>query len=194
MTEQGQSPRISRRTIAKGAAWAVPAVPLAVATPAYASSGGPPTVDVGDACKLPGNACGNVFVKGYIFEVEICNTTSKPLYLYNEPGYEITLTEDSPDISLFFQAAIDSVTGDPITFPYLIDPNDCVTLIFNAGENGNSQNVQDLNGTLSIPWGHTPVAGDDPDNHPNAVGTFTWASTPPYQNPGCMLTLPPNCG
>ena len=37
MTEQGQSTRVSRRTIAKGAAWAVPIVPLAVATPAYAA-------------------------------------------------------------------------------------------------------------------------------------------------------------
>ena len=37
MTEQGQSTRVSRRTIAKGAAWAVPVVPLAIATPAYAA-------------------------------------------------------------------------------------------------------------------------------------------------------------
>ena len=38
MTEQGQSTRVSRRTIAKGAAWAVPVVPLVVATPAYAQT------------------------------------------------------------------------------------------------------------------------------------------------------------
>ncbi len=43
MTEQGQPTRVSRRTIAKGAAWAVPIVPLVVATPAYAATGAAPS-------------------------------------------------------------------------------------------------------------------------------------------------------
>ena len=41
MTEQTAG--ISRRTIAKGAAWAVPVVAVAAAAPAMAASGGPPT-------------------------------------------------------------------------------------------------------------------------------------------------------
>src|SRR5690606_16590212 len=120
MTEQREDRRISRRTIAKGAAWAIPAVPLVVATPAYAASGGGPSVTLGDACKLPGNSCGNVFVKGYIFDAEVCNNTDKPLYLFNETGFEITFDENSDDIDLFFQAAVDAVTGDVIVFPYLL--------------------------------------------------------------------------
>lgn len=194
MAEQREDRRISRRTIAKGAAWAIPAVPLAVATPAYAASGGGPTIVLGDACKLPGNSCGNVFVKGYIFDVSICNTTDKPIYLFNQAGFQITFTENSPDISLFFQAAVDATTGDVIAFPYLLDPGDCVALIFNAGENGNSQNVQNLTVTLSIPWGHTTPAGSDPDNHPNATDSATYPSTPPVQNPSCQVVLPPDCG
>lgn len=194
MTEQREDRRISRRTIAKGAAWAIPAVPLVVATPAYAASGGGPTIVLGDACKLPGNSCGNVFVKGYIFDVSICNNTDKAFYLFDEAGFEITFAEDSPDIDLFFQAAIDATTGDPISFPYLIDPGECVALIFNAGENGNSQNVQNLTVTISMPWGHTLPAGSDPDNHPDATDTATYPSTPPQQNPACQVILPPNCG
>ena len=184
---------VSRRTVAKAMAWSVPAVALAVPAPAYAASGGPPTIIVGDACKLPGNACGNVFVKGYLFEVTITNNTGKDIYLYNQAGFEILITEDSDDIDLFFQAAIDANTGDPITFPFLLEDGDSLFIILNAGENGNSQNVQDLTGTISIPWGHTPTP-PDPDNHPPAVDDFFSASTPPYQNPACQLVLPPDCG
>ena len=183
---------VSRRTVAKAMAWSVPAVALAVPAPAYAASGGPPTIIVGDACKLPGNSCGDVFVKGYVFEVTITNNTGKDIYLYNETGFEILITEDSDDIDLFFQAAIDANTGQQITFPFLLEDGDSIFIILNAGENGNSQNVQDLSGTISIPWGHTPTP-PDPDNHPPAVDDFFSEDTQPVQNPGCMLELPPNC-
>jgi hypothetical protein len=183
---------VSRRTVAKAMAWSVPAIALAVPAPAYAASGGPPTITVGDACKLPGNSCGNVFVKGYVFDVTITNNTGKDIYLYNQAGYQITFTEDNPDITLFFQAAIDASTGDVITFPYLLPDGDSIALIFNAGENGNSANTS-LNGSVSVPWGHTPTP-PDPDNHPPAVDDFSFADTPPIQNPGCGVILPPDCG
>jgi hypothetical protein len=56
MPEEREQRRHSRRTIAKGAAWAVPAVPLAVATPAYAASGVcVPDITFSDrSCKCPG--------------------------------------------------------------------------------------------------------------------------------------------
>jgi hypothetical protein len=71
MTEQGQSTRVSRRTIAKGAAWAVPIVPLAVATPAYAAgSVCVPTLDFSpDSCRCTGEGQND---KDYF--VRICNT------------------------------------------------------------------------------------------------------------------------
>jgi len=197
MTEQREDRRISRRTIAKGAAWAIPAVPLVMATPAYAASGGGPTIILGDACKLPGASCSGVFVKGYIFDATVCNNTDKDIYLYDEPGYEITFSENSPAISLFFEAAVVATgpnAGDVITFPYLLEAGECIALIFNAGENGNSQNVQNITVTISIPWGHTEVAGDDPDNHPPATDSATYPSTPPEQNPACQVIIPPNCG
>lgn len=202
MTEQREDRRISRRTIAKGAAWAIPAVPLAVATPAYAASGGGPTIVVGDACKLPGNSCGNVFVKGYIFDVTITNTTDKDIYLFNQAGFPILITDTNPDITLFFQAAVYATdpdgggpiqVGDVVTFPVLLEAGESIAIVLNAGENGNSAN-QSLTGSISVPWGHTTPAGSDPDNHPPAVDEFFFADTPPIQNPGCGVILPPNCG
>ena len=69
MTEQGQSTRVSRRTIAKGAAWAVPVVPLAVATPAYAQSGCQPTFQFANgSCRCPGSGQND---KDYF--VKVCN-------------------------------------------------------------------------------------------------------------------------
>jgi hypothetical protein len=66
-------PGISRRTVAKAAAWSVPAIALAVSTPAYAASPGFITL-TGDGCKLPGQAT-DIF-KGYAFEASISNTTN----------------------------------------------------------------------------------------------------------------------
>lgn len=71
-----QRPGISRRTVAKAAAWSVPAIALAVSTPAYAASPGIITVS-GAGCKLPG-ASQDVF-KGYAFRATISNTTNAPI-------------------------------------------------------------------------------------------------------------------
>ena len=67
-------PGISRRTVAKAAAWSVPAIALAVSTPAYAASPDGTITLTGDGCKLPGNA--TEVYKGYAFEAIISNTTA----------------------------------------------------------------------------------------------------------------------
>ena len=54
MTEHSEKKGISRRTITKGAAWAVPVAPLIVATPAYAASGAC-LVLTSTGCKNPGS-------------------------------------------------------------------------------------------------------------------------------------------
>lgn len=60
----------SRRSVVKGAAWAVPAVVVAGAAPTVAASAGPLSF-TGGACKLPGNA--NDIFKGYLFELAAVN-------------------------------------------------------------------------------------------------------------------------
>jgi hypothetical protein len=189
---QATKPAISRRTVAKGMAWSVPAVAIARTAPALAASGAPPTGAVHAACKLPGNSCGDVFVKGYVFELTISNDSGKTIFLYNQAGFEIEITEDNPDLDLFFQAAVDSTTGDVLTFPLELQDGESITILLNAGENGNSAE-QAIAGTISFPWGHTPTP-PDPDNHPDLVLEFDFEDTPPLQGAQCSFSLPPNCG
>ncbi len=78
---------ISRRTLVKGTAWAVPAVAVASAAPAMAKSGRGPVLDVQRACKQPGSSCANTnrpynFVKGYTFTASIYNPSGETIYVY----------------------------------------------------------------------------------------------------------------
>ena len=72
----GAGRTISRRTVAKGAAWSLPAVLIAKSTPALAAS--PPIIiDFGDssACKIPGNSWGSAgYNKGYVLWGQFVNT------------------------------------------------------------------------------------------------------------------------
>ena len=60
----------SRRSVVKGAAWAVPAVVVAGAAPTVAASVVPLDF-TGNACKLPGNS--QSIFKGYVFELTATN-------------------------------------------------------------------------------------------------------------------------
>ena len=62
----------SRRSVVKGAAWAVPAIAVASAAPTVAASAGFLTF-TGSACKLPGNSSSTF--KGYVFELLAHNAT-----------------------------------------------------------------------------------------------------------------------
>jgi hypothetical protein len=64
---------ISRRTVAIGAAWAVPVIALATASPAFAASNGVITVN-GNGCKLPGSS--SPIPKGNAFKMVATNTTN----------------------------------------------------------------------------------------------------------------------
>lgn len=71
-TEKPRPSGVSRRTVVKGAAWAVPAITVASAVPAYAASGDITLIQT-NACKSPGNSC-KTFKKGYIFTFTATNT------------------------------------------------------------------------------------------------------------------------
>lgn len=69
----GESNGVSRRTVSKAMAWAVPVIIVSAAVPAYAAS----QVNItffGGGCKLPGNS--NPTYKGYAFKVAITNASS----------------------------------------------------------------------------------------------------------------------
>ncbi|MFC7489208.1 MULTISPECIES: hypothetical protein [unclassified Knoellia] len=183
MTEQREDRRVSRRTIAKGAAWAIPAVPLVVATPAYAESGGGPTGLFLGACKQPGNSCFSRFGfrKGYTFTFRITNTTDQTIYVY--PTLNNVDNPDSANPSHTLNPVFSLVSNPAKTFSYntarrftggaigvplqpaeAILPGQSLDIIVNADASGNSANISAL-GSVYIAWGHTPVIGGDPD-HP----------------------------
>ena len=78
MSELDQQPAggVSRRTVTKAMAWAVPAIAIAAPAPAFAVSGGVLQL-TGTGCKLPGNATATF--KGYAFGLTITNNTNLSL-------------------------------------------------------------------------------------------------------------------
>src|SRR4051812_32691651 len=64
---------LSRRSVVKGAAWAMPAVVVAPPAPLVAASTGALSFP-GRACKLPGNSTHTY--KGYVFELSASSTGS----------------------------------------------------------------------------------------------------------------------
>lgn len=71
------SKRPSRRSVVKGAAWAVPVVAVAAGAPAMAASQGLLSF-TGLACKLPGNS--GELLKGYVFELNANNALGRNPY------------------------------------------------------------------------------------------------------------------
>ena len=191
MDAHAARPPVSRRAVAKGLAWSVPAVVTARAAPALAASSEPPQAWPAPAASS-GSSCAGVFVKGYVFEVTLTNTTGETIFLYNQPGFVITITENNASIDLVFQAAVDATTGQVIRFPYEMPSGASLTILLNAGENGTSAD-QPIAGSIFFPWGHTPTP-PDPDNHPDIEIPFSYLSTPPINGAGCALTEPPACG
>ncbi len=162
MTTTTSHRRISRRTLAKGAAWAAPVVAIGAAAPAYAASGPPPTFTYGGACKSPGNSC-QVFPKGYEFRFTVCNSSSETIWLYT-----VTYVAEGTNLTLIHAAP---------PLPIRIDAASCRDVVFRA-DSSNSAN-QTFQATMTVSWGHTPTAGADPDPHPNVSTTYTVPGTPP---------------
>ena len=135
-----QQPGISRRTVAKAAAWSVPAIALAVSTPAYAAS--PGIVDLtGDGCKLPGAAT-DVF-KGYAFEGFLSNTTNADV--------TIAITDidlNNADLGAVTVVALDSCTDLGSAFVVPADTEDLRVAILTQNAGNSAQGVLVLTYTV----------------------------------------------
>jgi hypothetical protein len=152
---------ISRRSVAKGMAWSVPAVAVASAAPAFAASGGGPTLQFVSACKNPGNSC-KTRPKGYSFFYNVCNNTGKTIYIY---GVSIS----SATTNLTFDYSVPAV-------PFAVATGTCVPVEFVA-DSTNSAN-QPFTATVCVKWGHNPTP-PDPDNHPDVCQNVNVPGTPP---------------
>jgi hypothetical protein len=89
---------VSRRTLVKGTAWAVPAVAIASAAPAMAQSLPPVTPDIPNSfgCKWPGGGnpqCNNPLDKGFRIYIPFDNNTGYSVVV-NISGYTVTAGGD----------------------------------------------------------------------------------------------------
>ncbi len=75
--EPQQPSGISRRTVTKAMAWAVPAIAIASPVPAFAASRGTLTF-TGDNCKLPGDSS-DPWKNGAVYIFNVTNTTANPI-------------------------------------------------------------------------------------------------------------------
>lgn len=117
--DKNESGTISRRTVAKGAAWAVPAAVALGAAPASASSKPClPTFSFGgSSCKCPGQSDGS---RPWNYYLQICNTL--------DPGCTPTGGNAPTTIYIWSVASNSGVTlGGLSPVPYPIPANSCDT-------------------------------------------------------------------
>ncbi|MGN8026996.1 hypothetical protein [Microbacterium sp. 22242] len=165
MSELEQPKGVSRRTVTKAMAWAVPAVALAAPVPAFATSGPAPVITPGAACKSPGNSCKS-FAKGY----------NVPATVYNpDPVKTIYIT------ALAITNNTLGITLTPSTYPPLpiaVAPGATVDIVLQAQSTNSANQAGSFD--FVVTWGHASD-GSDHDHSP-IVLHISVPGTPP----GCV--------
>ncbi len=159
---------ISRRTLAKGAAWAVPAVAVAAARPAMASSAGSSGHRSGTPASSPGDSCAPEFSKGYTFTVRLYNPTGETVYVYLSPSGDYQpYFQYTSGVQFTFGSAREYFPGSPDTLGTLQNP-----LVLTAGktryiavDGGAAARARTLTPGAScwFAWGRHLREGGDPD-------------------------------
>lgn len=157
--------KVSRRVLAAGAAWAVPAISLSAAAPAFATSGPPPAWTYLAACKSPGSSCTG-YPKGYSFKFEVCNTSALDIWIYPTPTFVVT-DETGPQLTLVYNKPV---------LPLKVPANGCVTVVVSAVGDNSAQ--QTFAVQMTVPWGHNATPGVDTEDSSQVVN-FVVAQTPP---------------
>lgn len=154
---------ISRRTVTKAMAWAVPAIAVAAPIPAFAASGTRPSITVGSACKSPGGSCAT-FKFGYAVPVTITNTSNKTIWITS-----LTLTKNTMGIPL---------TASPVpALPWMIPAGQSFSGYFLA----RSTNSANATGTIAFAagWGHAESGDNEHLDDPILSGDIVINGTPP---------------
>lgn len=167
--------KISRRTLAVGAAWSVPVIAMASAAPAMAGS--PGFIEfTGQGCKTPGN--GTDVYKGYVFGLEVKNTLNVSVII------DVTdLKLDGNDLGDFVLVRADNCASldDPFTIP----PNTTWKVALFTKNQPNSQNGQVVATYNYTPNGGVPVTGAQAQTKVNSLNPWTG---------GCRPFSDYNCG
>jgi hypothetical protein len=154
--------RPTRRTVVKGAAWAVPAVVVASAAPAFAASG---HIDFQQtyACKNPGASCAtNKF--GYQFTVTVTNTFPADCVVTVTGAEVVSSTGTLP-------------AGWTFPTPFVVPSNGAVLVIkTNSTNSANITFTADVVFTYSI---DCPGTEEDESGLLTSPVRFTVSGTPP---------------
>ncbi|MFZ1411051.1 MAG: hypothetical protein WAS07_06320 [Micropruina sp.] len=159
--------KVSRRTLAAGAAWSVPVIATVSAAPAFALSGPGPSLAFLGACKLPGNSCHiDGFKKGYKFNFRVTNNdANNDIYLCAPITFTATGTGVDPLIYTPQTPCILIPAGSSSVVPIFADAASSANLVFTT--------------TMTVTWGHECPCSDDTHGHPTVSSTFTVDGTPP---------------
>ena len=158
---------ITRRTVARGAAWSAPVIAVAGAAKAAAVSGPRPTVQFNGAYKLPLSWCNLVNSFLYGFEFTITNTSTQTIWIYpntlsvsTTPNYGFTYSGSTTAIQLA--------------------PNASQTFLLRMTDtSGNLTFNLTFTGTYSLGWGHCATAGCDTYGHLPIADSLVVNGTPP---------------
>ncbi|WP_341975704.1 hypothetical protein [Microbacterium sp. LWO13-1.2] len=153
---------ISRRTVTKAMAWAVPAIAIAAPVPAFAASGETIIITPGTACKAPGNSC-NPIVKGYSVPATVSNPDQ------NQDAWVTAISINVNTSGINFGL-------NPIpALPWFIPAGGSLDVNFNATSNSSANLVFDLG--FLVTWGHESDGSDT--DHEQIQVTVTIPATPP---------------
>jgi hypothetical protein len=202
-----QKSGISRRTVTKAMAWAVPAIAIAAPAPAFALSGDEPLICAGEPFKVPGNSGCKAFDfggnevepgNGFGFPLQVTNNTGQVIYIDDPMTVTILTRQGNTPVVLVFP-----IVSTSLPLPATLQPNDSITIYayFNdTNSGGYTGRVR-----ISVSWGHPPAP--DPSNHPPVILEFCVTSdqwhpatseqcqpTFDFISGGCSTDAPPIVG
>lgn len=140
ITMQNTPKTISRRTVASGLAWSVPAVATVAAAPAFAASPRCINASAGDVVKYPGNS--GLFKQGYGFELTVTNPTEGTVAVSPGTGYvQFDKKRENGTVRLFSadpcKGGKELKLGDELL---VLEPGESITLWLVLDKTGNSAN------------------------------------------------------
>jgi hypothetical protein len=167
---------VSRRTVARGMAWSVPAVAVATAAPAFAVSRIPPDLLYTGACKFPGLSC-RIAPYGYALTFAVTNNDARPLAFCSAT---LTIEGDNP----FGAGVVPVYTGGCFTVGGGAS-GDAVFYFAGAQNSANSN----FSGTITIRYANN-CASCDSDSAALPPIPYTVTDTPPDKDGLCDCLNP----
>ncbi len=130
--------KISRRSVARGAAWSIPVVAIAAPVPAFAGASQGVLQLSGLGCKLPGNS--NTTFKGYAFRLTASNPRSDVAFCIRIDSVTLNGTDLGDAAVVNFDSANGCGTAEnPFCVPASTELSNLALVTSEAGSSANGQ-------------------------------------------------------